>query len=117
MISEILIEDMTFFAYHGFYPEERKIGCKYSVSLRITVPLAKPGTTDDLNHTVNYENVYRLVHEVMTTPSRLIEHVTQRIMDTLMQHYPMIEHLDVTLYKYNPPLGGQVNRVGIHMYR
>lgn len=117
MLSEILIDDMEFFAYHGFYPEEQKIGCKYSVSLRITTSLAQPGQTDDLNHTINYENVYTLVREIMETPSKLIEHVAQRIMNTLIQHYPVIEHLDVTLYKYNPPLGGQVNRVGIHLYR
>ena len=54
MISEILIDNMEFFAYHGFYPEEQKIGCKYTVSLRLITDLSNAGSTDNLNNTINY---------------------------------------------------------------
>ena len=81
--SEILIEGMEFFAYHGFYPEENRIGCKYSVDLRLTLPLDEPGATDNLAHTVNYEEVYTLVRKEMEIQSKLIEHVAQRIISAL----------------------------------
>ena len=113
--SEILIESMEFFAYHGFYPEENRIGCKYTVDLRLTLPLDEPGTTDNLAHTVNYEEVYILVRKEMEIESKLIEHVAQRIMSALWSKYPQLQHIDLNLYKYNPPLGGQVHRVGIHL--
>ena len=113
--SEILIEGMEFFAYHGFYPEENRIGCKYSVDLHLTLPLDEPGTTDNLAHTVNYEEVYTLVRKEMDIQSKLIEHVAQRIMSALQTTYPQLTYIDLHLYKYNPPLGGQVHRVGIHL--
>ncbi len=115
MKSEIIIDEMEFFAYHGFYPEEQKIGCKYTVDLRLTLPLAQAGETDELNHTVNYENVYTIVKREMQINSKLIEHVAQRIINALSNQYPQLENIDLTLYKYNPPLGGRVNRVGIHL--
>ena len=115
MTSEILIDDMEFFALHGFYPEEQKIGCRYTVSLIINTSLELSGTTDNLNDTINYENVYQIVKHIMDNPVRLIEHVAALIMDAILSHYPQIEHLDIRLYKYNPPLGGQLNRVGIHL--
>ncbi len=114
--SEILVEGMEFFAYHGFYHEEELIGCKYTVDLRLTLPLDEPGTSDNLAHTVNYEEVYTLVRKEMEINSKLIEHVAQRIMSALWARYPQLQHIDLNLYKYNPPLGGQVGRVGIHLY-
>lgn len=111
---EILIEGMEFYAYHGFYAEENKIGARYTVDLRLTVPDAS-GSTDLLSTTVNYEQVYALVSREMARPSKLIEHVATRIINALQASFPAITHTDLTLYKYNPPLGGKLNRVGIHL--
>ena len=115
-ISEILVEGMEFFAYHGFYPEENRIGCKYTIDLRLTLPLDESGKSDNLAHTVNYEEVYTLVRKEMEINSKLIEHVAQRIMSALWRQSPQLEHIDLNLYKYKPPLGGEVGRVGIHLY-
>lgn len=116
MISEILIDNMEFFAYHGFYPEEQKIGCKYTVSLRLITDLSNAGSTDNLNNTINYEEVFNLVKTEMNIKSKLIEHVAARIVKSLKARYKMLEHVDLYLYKYNPPLGGQTEKVGIHLY-
>lgn len=106
---------MEFFALHGFYPEEQKIGCRYTVDLILTLPLGQPCETDTLDHTINYEEVYTLVRKEMEMPSKLIEHVAWRIITALHRQYPQIQKTDIHLYKYNPPLGGQLSRVGIHL--
>lgn len=106
---------MEFFALHGFYPEEQKIGCRYTVDLILTLPLRQPCETDILNHTINYEEVYKIVRREMEIPSKLIEHVAQRIIKALHDTYPQLQKTDIHLYKYNPPLGGQLSRVGIHL--
>lgn len=116
MISEILIDNMEFFAFHGFYPEEQRVGCKYTVSLKLITDLSSAGNTDDLNTTINYEEVYQLVKKEMNINSKLIEHVASRIIKALKKKYSILKHVDLYLYKYNPPLGGQVERVGIHLY-
>lgn len=116
MISEILIDNMEFFAFHGFYPEEQKIGCKYTVSLKLITDLSCAGASDNLSNTINYEEVYKLVESEMNINSKLIEHVASRIIKSLKQQYNILKHVDLYLYKYNPPFGGQVERVGIHLY-
>jgi dihydroneopterin aldolase len=55
------------------------------------------------------------VKEQMEIPSKLIEHVGQRILDCVMRSFPQIEALDVRLSKLNPPLGGKVESVSIEL--
>ena len=66
---------MEFFAFHGYYDEEQKIGNKYGVDLYIKTNLLAAGESDKLQQTVNYEVLYRLVAEEMRAPARLLEHV------------------------------------------
>ena len=109
---EILLEGMEFHAFHGVYPEENRIGTKYTVDLRLSLP-DDSGADDNIESTVNYENVYQLVAHEMHHNSKLIEHLASRILDSIHTHFPLVLHSVITLYKYNPPLGGKVERVGI----
>ena len=115
MESEILVEGMEFHAFHGFYPEEQKVGCKYTVDLALKVDFSKASNNDELDDTINYEKVYVIVKEEMQVVSKLIEQVGARILERLKKVYPQITRIDLKLYKYNPPLGGSVKRVGIHL--
>lgn len=109
---QITVEGMEFYAYHGYYEEENRIGCRYTVDLTIDLD-DQSGSDDLLTHTVNYEELYRIVSREMETRSKLIEHVAARIRAAVLARFPEISHLRLALYKYNPPLGGQVARVGI----
>ena len=115
MSSKILVEGMEFFAYHGFYPEEQLVGCKYSVDLILTTDVSHAALTDELDGTINYEVVYKIVRREMEQNSKLIEHVAKRIILALRAAFPLLEEVEITLYKYNPPLGGKLNRVAIQM--
>lgn len=114
MESEIILQGMEFFAYHGFYPEEQNIGCKYTVDL--TISLNTTATqTDQLTDTLNYEEVYSAVNDEMKKNSKLIEHVAQRIVERLKRDFPIINHITILLTKHNPPLGGEVKKVSIRL--
>ena len=39
MITQIELEEMRFYAYHGVSPQERKVGNHFVVTLRLTAPL------------------------------------------------------------------------------
>lgn len=109
---EILIEGMEFYAFHGVYPEENRIGTRYTVDLRLTVADCS-GADDDIESTVNYESVYQLVAHEIHHNSKLIEHLASRILDGIHGQFPIVLRSVITLYKYNPPLGGKIQRVGI----
>ena len=112
-MGQILLENMEFFAYHGHYAEEQKIGNRFLVTLNIDADLQKPASTDNLEDAIDYSRVYEIVHQEMKVPSRLLEHVACRIVDTLYKNFKGIEKITVKVTKLNPPLGGKTEGVSI----
>jgi len=51
----------------------------------------------------------------MEIPSKLIEHIGQRILEALFNEFPLLTGLELKLSKLNPPLGGKVDRVTIEL--
>lgn len=116
-MGQIALEGMEFFAFHGYYDEEQKIGNKYGVDLRLTTDLHAAGTSDKLAETVNYEVLYRLVLAEMQLPARLLEHLAHRILDRVMQEFPQLRRAQVSVSKFNPPLGGICHRARVTLSR
>jgi dihydroneopterin aldolase len=105
-MGTVSLEGIEFFAYHGFYEEERKIGNKYSVDITVSLDITEAASTDDLQGTVNYEELYDLIRHEMLTPSRLLENIAYRIIERTYEIYPDVEWVEVSISKFNPPLGG-----------
>ena len=106
---------MMFHAFHGCLEHEQTLGNSFFVTLKMELDTTLAGKTDNLNNTVNYQLVYDVVKTQMDIPSKLIEHVGQRILDHVFNEFPQIKELDVKLSKQNPPLGGRVDRVFIEL--
>lgn len=108
---------MEFHAFHGCLEFEQQLGNTFIVSLSMELNTEKAGKTDNLEDTLNYQLVYDVVKVQMEMPSKLIEHVGQRILDSVFNLFPEIQELEVKLSKLNPPLGGKVERVTIELGR
>ncbi len=106
MTCEISLENIEFFAYHGYYDEEQKIGNRYSVSICITASVAHAAQQDELQSTVNYEVVYKIAQQVMQKPTRLLEHLAYSMVLKLFKTFELIETATVAVRKHNPPIGG-----------
>jgi len=115
--SFIILENMEFHAFHGCLEFEQQLGNTFLVSLSMEINTDQAGKTDNLDDTLNYQLVYDVVKEQMEIPSKLIEHVGQRILDSVFEKFPQITELNVKLSKLNPPLGGKVERVTIQLER
>lgn len=110
----IQIEDMEFFAYHGCFEEEKVIGNKFVVHANIDTKDDKAGITDDLNDAVNYQLIYEIITKEMQQTSDLLEHVAQRMIDSIYAAFPSgIEKLSIKVSKLNPPLKGQIGKVSV----
>ncbi len=116
-MSQIILENMEFHAYHGCLEHEQTQGNTFLVTISIKTDTEQAGKTDELEHTLNYQLVYDVVKREMEIPSKLIEHVGQRILDSIYNAFPQIQKIEVKLSKLNPPLGGKVNRVTIELTR
>lgn len=105
-MGQIALEGMEFFAFHGYYDEEQKIGNKYGLDLYIETDLSRAAASDELQQTVNYEVLYALALEEMKMPARLLEHLGHRIIDRVYAQFPFVQSIRISVYKFNPPLGG-----------
>lgn len=114
-MNKIILENMEFHAFHGCLEFEQELGNTFIVSVSMELDTSHAGKTDELDHTLNYQLVYDVIRGQMEMPSKLIEHVGQRILDSLFNGFPQINALEVKLSKLNPPLGGKVERVTIEL--
>ncbi len=104
----VALHGADFFAYHGFYPEEQKLGSCFVVDIEAGFsPTAHIGD-DELHNTINYEQLYEIACEVMKQPRKLLETVAQAIIDEIKRQYAFVDTLQVTVKKLNPPMGGKV---------
>ena len=105
----IAIQGAEFFAYHGFYPEEQKLGTKFIVDVEVNFMPLNDIRADTISNTVDYEKIYNMIAEQMKHTRKLIETVAQSIADDIKAHYPFVESIRVCMKKLNPPLGGKVD--------
>lgn len=105
-MGKVSLEGLEFFAYHGFYAEEQKTGNKYSVDIQVETSFDKAADEDELSGTVNYEELYEIVKTEMNKPSKLLENIAKRILEAAFNQFPEVVSVEVSISKYNPPIGG-----------
>lgn len=111
----IRIEGMRFYAHHGCFSEERKIGTYFVVDVAMDVDTSLAQSTDNIDDTVNYADVYQVVKSEMSVPSNLLEHVADRIGHSVLRRFPRVDSLRVKVSKCSPPLGGKMDAVSVEI--
>lgn len=82
---------MEFHGYHGVNPEERNIGQRFIVTLRIHGNFRVPGESDNLEDTINYSEVYELVRKVVEGKAHnLIESVAETIAKHILSSFQTV---------------------------
>ncbi len=112
-MAQILLEHMHFFAYHGCFEEEQKIGNRFVVDLSFHYNTKNAEKTDWLKETIDYQEVYKVVSDEMAKPSKLLEHVGRRIVDALKIKFKGIKYINLKISKCNPPIGGELDKVSV----
>lgn len=66
---------------------------------------------DDLEQTVDYERVYGLIRDLVLGESYyLIERLALLIAHAVLEAFPKVDRVEVTVRKVNPPVGGATDR-------
>ena len=68
-----------------------------------------------LFRSVNYAEVHQVIKNEMAIPSKLLEHVSGRIIQKLFDQFPCIEKIELRLSKRNPPMGADIESAGIEL--
>lgn len=106
------------FGRHGVFEEERRLGQRWIVDLDLQIDLRTAGESDQLEHSINYAEIYNTVKQIVEEESyQLVEALTERIADVLLEQYALISEVTVRVTKPNPPFDIHFQGVTIEMTR
>lgn len=111
--TKITLHEMRFYAYHGVFAQEQRVGNHFIVELTFWADIAESLHRDELEETISYADVYEVIKAEMAIPSRLLEHVVGRISQRLFATFPRMQRIALTLSKCNPPFPGEVHSAAV----
>ena len=114
-MGRIEVNGLRFYSHHGCMEQETKIGGHYQVDVVIIADLGPSSKSDNLDDTVDYCAVHKIVAQEMSTPSKLIEHIGKRIVDSLKSELSLALEVEVKLTKFSPPIEGDCASVAVVM--
>lgn len=108
------IHDLAIHAYVGLYEEEKRTGNDFLVDISYSAEYEKAAATDDIADAVNYGDMCAEVERIFhATRCNLLEQMAQKTVDLLMEKFPGISDLSVTVTKLNPPVSQPVKGISI----
>lgn len=105
-IQKIALRDVKCHAYHGWYPEEQRIGSNFTVN--VEVAFARKSIEEQLDNTVNYEVLNQIIVHAMSLPRKLLETVVEEILQAVIARYDFLLSAEVTIVKHYPAMPGEV---------
>ncbi|BCV21349.1 dihydroneopterin aldolase [Moorella sp. Hama-1] len=113
----LLIKGMQFWAKHGYFSEENKLGQRFVVDVEVATDMSHTCITDDLTGALSYMDVYALTSKVVTQEEhRTVQRIAQRIADEIIAAHP-IKQVRVTVKKPSVAIGGIVEYSGCSIVR
>ena len=113
----IRLKNMIFYGYHGVYEFEKEKGTNFEIDLELFTSLATSSKSDNIEDTINYEDVYELVKKSFGSKSYfLLEKLADSISKSIFNEHN-IEKLIIRVRKINAPLDGKLDSVEIELKR
>lgn len=118
MTDKIIFSGMEFYAYHGVFPEENRLGQTFIVDVEVYMDLRQAGCSDQLEDTLNYADLYKLVQHIMEERSyHLVESLTERTATHILERFPLVHKVKVRVTKPTPPIPGHYKGVAVEIER
>ena len=117
-MDKIYINNLEFIGFHGVFPEEKKVGQKFLVSLELTVDTREAGKTGDLTKSVHYGLVAQDVEKLFLEKSiDLIETCAENIAEMVLKKYELVKEVKVIVKKPWAPLQMHFENVAVEITR
>ena len=104
MEFEISLRNVRFYSYHGVMEEETRLGNEFMVDLSVCTDVNKTISTDNLECTISYAELFEIVKEKMEEPCKLLEKVCLLIAEEIKSRFPMVKRGSVSIEKVRPPI-------------
>lgn len=103
--DHLRLRNLQCIGYHGVYPEEREYGVRFTVNIDARMDLQTAILTDNLDMTVDYPRMVALIQQVQAQRQYyLLEALTGEIAHSILDTFPIIREVTVTVNKSHPPV-------------
>ena len=118
MSDAIFVNGLVLHAYHGVMPHEGKVGQPFVLDLVLDIDLAEASRTDKLRHTVSYDLLVKTASEAFCARRyRLVEAAAGAVADAVLDRYPPIRSIRITVRKPHAPIAATFEDVGVIITR
>ena len=98
----IQLNNLSFFAHHGLYEEEKINGNDFVVNAVISYHPTKKVT--ELSDTIDYASVYELIYKRMQIATPLLETIVMELATKILEEFPLAASVAIELTKKHPPI-------------
>ena len=114
----IRIRNLEVFGHHGVYREENKLGQKFIVCADLYMDTRTAGLSDDIEQSVNYGEVCRLIDKHMREKTfYLIEAAAEDLAKAILLKFDRIERVELEVKKPWAPIGLPIEEVSVKIDR
>ncbi len=116
LMLTIRLERLKFFAYHGLFDLEKKIGNEFEVNCTLTIG-SEPVVIEDFSQTINYTEIYSLIKSEMAQPRLLLETFLTETAEKIKKTFPRVKNIKINIYKITVPIEGFDGKIGVELAR
>ena len=118
MNDYIEIDNLVVFANHGVFHEEKVMGQRFMISLKLYSDISTAANTDAITQSINYAEVCEFVIDFTKTHRvKLIEKAAQDIAYALLDKYRLLQKVEVQVKKPWAPIGLPLDNVLVNVTR
>jgi len=118
MFDKISIHKIQVFAYHGVFPEEKKLGQKFVISVDLMADLSKVCQSDLIEDGICYgEITERIVLFCQNNRFNTLEALGHKLGENLLFLNKVIESVTIKIEKPNAPIKYLVDHVAVSVTR
>ncbi len=116
--DRIFISGLALHANHGVMAHEAKVGQTFKLDILLDIDLSHASRSDRLAHTVSYGTVTEIATEAFCAQRfRLIEAAAGAVIDALLDKFPPIRKVQLTVHKPHAPIAATFDDVGVIISR
>lgn len=103
--SEIRIEELNVYAYHGVYAQENEKGQNFYINATLIQDTRQAGKSDNLELSTNYGEVCEFINDWMKGHTfKLIETVAEKMAGDILCRFPLVRAVELEIRKPEAPI-------------
>jgi 7,8-dihydroneopterin aldolase/epimerase/oxygenase len=118
MTDRIFVQGLVLHAHHGVGDDEGRIGQQFLLDLAVEMDLSAAAHSDKLVDTISYADLIEVASAAFRARRfRLVEAAAGAVADALLEKFPRIARLTVTVHKPHAPIAAVFADVGVTLVR